>query len=186
MKASLFAVGILLGAVACTAPQGKKLGTTQSGGLAPVAAGPNSATTAIMPATAPVASTTLTVNDAVRESGHVVSITKDGTVTVMLGADQQDGYTWRLEEVPDPTVLKVASQSYVAPASGVGRGQDKWVFQAVGPGDVNVKMWYGNIRVSAVSANATPTFNFIAAVSDQIKPAPKTKTVKPKKTVAAL
>ncbi len=168
MKASLIAFGcILLGAAACTAPQGKKIGANGSG-LAPVAAGP--ATQA----------TSLTVS----QNGQVVSIPKEGTVTVTLDSAQQDGYMWRLSEIPDPSVLKVASQDYIAPAGGAGRGQEKWVFQAVGPGDVNVKMWYGSLQTAPLSGN--PTFGFIASVSEEMKPAKKAKSTKTKKTVAEL
>jgi len=168
MKASLFAVScILLGVAACSAPQGKKLGANTNG-LAPVAAGPT--TTA----------TTLTIS----QNGEAVSMPKDGTVTVTLDSAQQDGYMWRLAEIPDPSVLKVATQDYIAPSSGVGRGQEKWVFQAIGPGDVDVKMWYGSTREGSLTTN--PTFNFIASVSDQIKPEKKPKSTKTKKTVADL
>jgi predicted secreted protein len=127
-----------------------------------------------------LAATTLTSS----QSGEAVSLPKDGTVTVTLESAQQDGYMWRLAEVPDPSVLKVATQDYIAPPNGVGKGQEKWVFQAIGPGDVNVKMWYGNTREGSLSAN--PTFNFIASVSDRVPPAKKSRTVKSKKTVAEL
>jgi len=165
MKASLIPfVCILLGAVACTAPQGKKL-AANSTGLAPVATGPASPMTKA-------------AKLSISQKGEMVNIAKNGTVTVTLDAAKQDGYMWRLQEIPDPTVLKLVSQDYVPPASGEGRGKEQWVFQAIGPGDVDVKMWYGNLREAPVTTN--PTFDFVAAVSDQTAPEKKTKKA-PKK-----
>ena len=167
MKASLFAIGcILFGAAACTAPQGKKL-SANTNGLAPVASGPNT--------TAPM---TKAAQLSLPQKGDLVNIARNGTVTVTLDSAHKDGYMWRLSEVPDPSVLKVVSHDYMPPAAGEGRGQEKWVFQAVGPGDVDVKMWYGDLRETSLSGN--PTFDFVAAVSDQTAPEKKTKKA-PKK-----
>jgi predicted secreted protein len=173
MKASTIAFGcFLFGVAACTAPQGKKL-TSTTGGLAPVAAGPPTATATI---TAPVNPTT-TLTSAY--SGGNVSLTRNGTVTVMLDASESDGYKWRLAEVPDPTVLKVVSQDFVPSTTPEGRGQEKWIFQATGPGDVDVKMWYGNIQANTTS---NPTFDFVASVSEQMKQEKKSR--KSKKSAA--
>ncbi len=114
----------------------------------------------------------------------MVAIPRGGTVTLTLQSAQQDGYMWRLAEVPDPSVIKVATQDYIAPPHNVGKGQEKWVFEAVGPGDVDVKMWYGNTRVGSMTTN--PTFNFVASVSEDTKPAKKTHKPTPKKSVAEL
>ena len=160
MKASLIPfVCILLGTVACTAPQGKKLAMNGTD-LAPIATGPAGPITK-------AAKLSLT------EKGEMVNLTKDGTITVTLDSSQKDGYMWRLSEIPDPTVLKVVLQDYVPPASGQGQGQEKWVFQAVGPGDVDVKMWYGNLREAPLTGN--PTYDFVAAVSDKTAPEKTTK-----------
>jgi predicted secreted protein len=170
MKAPLLVFGcFVLGAAACTAPHGKKLGANDAL-PAPVAAGPVSE--------AP--------NLTESENGQVVSLAPNGQITLTLSAADQDGYTWRLAEIPDDTVLKVVSQEYVAPTDNVGRGQEKWVFQATGLGEVPVKMWYGNTRVGAMGGN--PTFDFTAAVSEEAKPKPtkKHKTTTTKKTVAEL
>ena len=160
MKASLIALGcILLGAVACTAPQGKKLAMNGTG-LAPVATGPASPMTKA-------------ARVSLGQKGEMVNIARDGTVTVTLESAPQDGYSWRLSETPDPTVLKLVSQDYTPPANGEGEGKERFVFQATGPGDVEVKMWYGNLIKAPVTVN--PTFNFIAAVSDRTAPEKKTK-----------
>ena len=176
MKASLIAFGcILIGAAACTAPQGKKLSANGSGaGLPAVAEGPGgSATQPSVPATREAVVTQ-------HDMGKTVGVYNQGTVTVTLEAAQAYGYSWRLSEIPDETVLKLASQDYTPPASGTGRGEEKWVFQAVGPGEVAVKMWYGNTLKSSLSGN--PTFDFIASVSDKTQPSEK-KTQAKKKTV---
>lgn len=174
MKLSLAAYScILVGIVAC-APVGKKLSAnTSATGLAPVAAGPDGeGTTEIVAAKA--------AEVTAAQQGRTVGIYNQGTITVTLDAAQQDGYEWRLSEIPDPTVLKLVSQDFVPPASGTGRGQEKFVFQAVGPGDVKIKMWYGNLRVAPTTGN--PEFNFIASVSGSTGPLQKTKLEsKPKK-----
>jgi predicted secreted protein len=173
MKAPLIAVTcILLGAAACTAPQGKKL-SANGKGLAPVAAGP----------TGPITqASTLTSS----QTGETVSMPRDGTVTITLDSAQRDGYMWRLSEVPDPTVLKLVSQNFTPPATSEGHGQETWIFKATGPGDVDVKMWYGNLRTAPLTGN--PTFDFVASVADQLIPQKTDKKAKKttKKSVADL
>jgi len=177
MKASLIAFSfILIGAVACTAPQGKKISANGSNtGLAAVAEGPGDATTE----TSVPAAHDAVVTEA--QKGSTVSVANQGTVTVTLEAARADGYHWRLAEIPDSSVLKLVSQDYTPPASGQGRGEEKWVFQAVGPGDVNVKMWYGSTRESALGGN--PGFDFVASVSDQAKTEKKSTTTTTKKPI---
>ncbi|MEP6668029.1 MAG: protease inhibitor I42 family protein [Chthoniobacter sp.] len=166
MKATFIAFScILLGAVAC-APQGKKLSATGSTGLAPVASGPTA------PATAAAV-----VSE--KDKGQVVNIYKNGTLTVTLDSAQKDGYSWRLSEIPDPTVLKLVKEDFMPPTTAEGRGQEKWVFETVGPGDVEVKMWYGNLRETPV-AGSNPNFDFIASVADEMK-APEKKAAKTSK-----
>jgi len=167
MKLSLVAFScILVGAAAC-APVGKKIGANSTG-LAPVAEGPASGP----------AEKNAEVSEA--QQGETVNVFNQGTLTVTLSAAEQDGYQWRLSETPDPTVLKLVSRDFVPPASGTGRGQETFVFQAVGPGDVNIKMWYGNLRVAPTIGN--PEFKFIASISDATGPVRKVKLEgKPKK-----
>lgn len=159
MKASFIALSCIVFGIAACAPQGKKLSANPTG-LAPVASGPSSpATSAAM------------VSES--QKGQTVGIYNNGTLTVTLEAAQQDGYSWRLSETPDPTVLKLVSRDFTPPAEGHGRGQEKWVFQATGPGDVDVKMWYGNLRETSLTG--APTFDFIASVTDQPEPPKKGK-----------
>jgi predicted secreted protein len=165
MKTRLIACGcILLGVVACTAPQGKKLAMNGTG-IAPIGTGPAGPMTK---------AATLSFS----QKGEMVNLAKDGTITVTLDSSHKDGYMWRMSEIPDPTVLKVVSQNYIPPAVGEGKGQEKWVFQAVGAGDVDVKMWYGDLRETPLAGN--PRFDFVAAVSDQTVPEKTTKKA-PKK-----
>jgi predicted secreted protein len=168
MKTSLIAFGcVLIGFAACSAPQGKKLASS-NGGLAPVATGP------LSPATK---SAVLSGG----RSGEIVSLLPGGTVTVMLDAADKDGYSWRLSEIPDPTVLKLVSQEFMPSTTQGGRGQEKWVFQSTGLGDVDVRMWYGNMQASPMSGN--PTYDFITSVSEQSK---ATKSVKKTKKKASM
>jgi len=171
MKASLIVFGcVLLGVSACTAPQGKKLAAT-NGGLPPVATGP------IGPATK-----SAVLSGA--HSGEMVNLLPGGTVTVMLDADDKDGYSWRLAEIPDPTVLKLVSQEFFPSTTPEGRGQEKLIFQSTGLGDVDVRMWYGNLRTSPLSGN--PTFDFVTAVSEEAKKTKSTeKAKKPASTQSA-
>ena len=186
MKLSLVAFGcVLLGVVAC-APQGKKLSSSSSSGssstgLMAVAEGPGGEGAADAPAAdAPAVDATNAAEVTAAQQGKTVSVYNRGTVTVTLDAAQRDGYSWRLAEIPDPTVLKLVSQDFVPPAAGAGRGQQKLVFRAVGPGDVDVKMWYGNLRTAPMSSN--PKFDFIASVTDAAGSVKNTKTEsKPKK-----
>jgi predicted secreted protein len=151
MKSSLIVLGCFaLGLAACSAPQGKKLASTN--GLAPVATGP------ISPATKSASLTGA-------QAGQMVSVLPGGTVTVTLDADDQDGYSWRLAEIPDPTVLKLVSQEYIPPATTGARGQEKWVFQSTGLGDVDVRMWYGDLRNSPLGGKET--FDFITSVVNE-------------------
>jgi predicted secreted protein len=129
-------------------------------------------------ATGPAEPMTRAAKLSLPQKGEIVNLARDGTVTVTLDSAQKDGYMWRLSEIPDPTVLKVVSQDYLPPATGEGQGQEKWTFQAIGPGDVAVKMWYGNLREAPVTGN--PTYDFVAAVSDRTAPEKKTKKA-PKK-----
>jgi predicted secreted protein len=132
---------------ACSAPQGKRLAANP--GLVPIAAGP------------PLKIANVTWQN----RGEVVSLARGGTVTALLESNPKDGYSWKLSEIPDPTVLKLVSKEYVPPASPGEHEKEKWVFQSTGAGDVDVKLWYGNPRPS--EPLYTPTYDFIASVEDK-------------------
>jgi predicted secreted protein len=110
-----------------SAPLGKQI--SGSAALPPVASGPASK----------VASLTWD------NKGEMINLKRNGTVTVTLDSIAASGNAWRLSQIPDPAVLKVASHEYIPSADASPQGSEKWVFQAVGPGDVEVNMWYGKI-----------------------------------------
>ncbi|MDB6150888.1 MAG: hypothetical protein JWQ44_2336 [Chthoniobacter sp.] len=122
--------------VACTTPQGKRLKEN------PVA----------LASPEPMKSVVLT--EGMPQEERSVWLKSKGTVTVMLGAQTNSPYSWRLGEIPDPAVLKLVSKSRVGPAqdsqtaagarvvAASQQGLEKWVFEAVGPGTVPVRLWY--------------------------------------------
>ena len=103
---------------ACTAPQGKRL--SDNSALPAVASGPaTKAATLRWPSSIP---------------DEMVNLKHSGTVTVMLDSIKASGNEWRLSQIPDPTVLKLASHEYIPSESASPKGTEKWVFQATGPG----------------------------------------------------
>ncbi len=153
-KYSIFALVAIVSVTGCTAPQGRKLADNRK--LPAVATGPASI------ATGPAQKApTLTWSN----KGELVTLQRGSTVTAVLQAHAKDGYGWRFSEIPDPTVLKLVSKEYV-PSTEPGKiGQEKWVFESTGPGEVQVKLFYGNLRPSEIFY--TPTYNFIASVEDR-------------------
>ena len=146
-KYLVFAFAVVALGAGCSAPQGKKLASNQV--PAPIATGPASKSATVI----------------WKNKGEVISLQRGGTVTALLQANQNDGYAWKFSEIPDPTVLKLLSKEYIAPTKPNEVGQEKWVFQSTGPGDVEVKLFYGNLRPSEVFY--TVTYNFIASVNDE-------------------
>jgi predicted secreted protein len=147
---------MLLCLAACTAPQGQKI--AMNDGLAPVASGPSTKLS------------TITLNN----RDEIVSLNPTSTVTVKLPSYNRDGYEWRLSEIPDSTVLKLVSKEYTASEDWTKPGEQTMVFEAVGPGDVDVKMWYGTLWASPM--DSTRPYHFVASVSpEQPKPAKKSK-----------
>jgi predicted secreted protein len=89
--------------------------------------------------------------------GEMINLKRNGTITVTLDSIAASGNAWHLSQIPDPTVLKVASNEYI-PDSASPQGSEKWVFQAVGPGDVEVNMWYGKVGPAPLDSELTYKF----------------------------
>lgn len=79
------------------------------------------------------------------QQGQTVLLSPTGELTVWLSSKPGSGYSWRLAEIPDPSVLQFVSQEYVPPAKS-NIGQEKWVFQATGGGTVDLRLWYTSPR----------------------------------------
>ena len=158
---------------ACTAPQGKKIAMNE--GLPPVATGPSSQVTPMAPASTITQVSTVTLED--RDT--TVGLHPAKTITVTLPSYNRNGYEWRLSEIPDPTVLKLVSQERTPGPSLAQPGEQTMVFEAVGPGSVPVKMWYGTLWASRMEANKP--FEFVAAVTPEPPTPPAKKKSKSKK-----
>ena len=128
----------------CATPQGQKLSSNSA--LPPVASGPS------------VKFANLTWAD----KGQMIGLKHNGTVTVTLDSIKESGNEWRLSQVPDPSVLRLASHEYIP--GGTPQGTERWVFQAVGPGDVQVSMWYG--KVGPAPLDSTLNYKFTASVEN--------------------
>lgn len=141
----ILAVCVLTASLAaCSAPQGKKIAGSTA--LPAVASGPATTTASL---------TWL-------NKGEMINLKRNGTVTVVLDSIAASGNAWRLSQIPDPTVLKVASHEYMAGESTSPQGSEKWIFQAVGPGDVEVNMWYGKIGPAPLDSTLTYKFTVSA------------------------
>jgi predicted secreted protein len=128
---------------ACSTPVGKKIAGSTA--LPAVAAGP-----------ATSASSLTWIN-----KGEMINLKRNGTITVVLDSIAASGNEWRLSQIPDPSVLKVASHQYIPGADASPQGSEKWVFQAVGAGDVQVNMWYG--KVGPAPLDSALVFNFLVS-----------------------
>lgn len=128
------------------------------GTLPPVASGP----------TASLSTITLAHQD------EIIGLHPAGKLTVKLPSANRDGYEWRLSEVPDPTVLTLVENDKSAVSQDrMTPGEQTLVFQGVGPGDVDVKMWYGTLWASPM--DAVRPFHFVASVTPEPKSANKSK-----------
>ncbi len=80
--------------------------------------------------------------------GAFVALQPRGTLTVNLQSNTAAGYQWKLAEPIDERVLKLVSSPSVlppialAPVGPSSPQDEKWVFKAVGPGTVKVRMMY--------------------------------------------
>ena len=162
---SILPLALLAAALtACSAPQGKKYAATNRE-LPPIA----------LPA--PVAKAELYES----QQDTIVALKPHGKLTVWLSSVQKSGYGWRLAEIPDPTVLKLVSSDYL-PATAASAGQEKWVFEAVGGGDVDLRLWYTSPRREQFGS--APVFKCVVSVVDGLAPVatgPDAKDIRPVK-----
>jgi predicted secreted protein len=158
---------------ACTAPQGKKVAMNE--GLPPVATGPSSEVTPMVPSSPVTQVSTVTYDN--RDS--TIGLHPARTITVTLPSYNRNGYEWRLSEIPDPSVLKMVSNDRTPGPTLAQPGEQTMVFEATGTGMVPVKMWYGTLWASRMEENRP--FEFIASVTPEPpKPAAKKKSTKSK------
>ena len=94
--------------------------------------------------------------------GEFINLKRSGTVTVTLDSIPASGNSWHFSQIPDPTVLKVASQEFIPSGGGTPQGSEKFVFQSVGPGDIEVNMWYGKIGPAPLDSALTYKFTVSA------------------------
>ena len=147
---------------ACSAPQGKKYAATNRE-LPPIA----------LPA--PVAAADVYES----QQDTIVALKPHGRLTVWLSSVQKGGFGWRLAEIPDPTVLKLVSNEYL-PATVASAGQEKWVFEAVGGGDVDLRLWYTSPRREQFGS--APVFKCVVSVGlAPIAKGPDGKDIRPVK-----
>lgn len=153
MKKALPITLLALSIAACSVPQGQKY----------------SATNRELPAIAlPPPESKVELFESQR--GTMVSLKAGGMLTVWLSSKPASGYSWRLSEIPDPTVLQLVSKEFVPP-SETNVGQEKWVFQAVGDGEIDLRLWYtGRQRDQFGTA---PVFKCLVAVVGDLLPMAK-------------
>ncbi len=144
MKNSLTFVVCVVALAACQAPQAKKYADTKR--ELPAIALPPPVENAV-------------IYESERDS--IVGVKPGGTVTVFLSANAKSANKWRLSFIPDPTVLKLISQEFI-PVEGSHRGEEKWVFQAVGEGEIDLRLWYTSPQRQRFGA--APVFACIVAV----------------------
>lgn len=164
MKTILPLILLVVMLTACSAPQGKKYAASNRE-LPPIA----------LPI--PVAKADLYES----QQGNIVALKPGGTLTVWLSSVQKSGYGWRLAEIPDSTVLKLISSEYSG-GSAARVGQEKWVFQAVGGGDVDLRLWYTSPRREQFGS--APVFKCVVSVVDglaAVATGPDAKAIRPVK-----
>lgn len=144
---------LALSLAACSVPQGKKY----------------SATNRELPAIAlPPPESRVEIFESQR--GTIVSLKGDGILTLWLSSKPASGYSWRLSELPDPTVLRLVSKEFVPP-SETNVGQEKWVFQAVGDGEIDLRLWYTGARRDQFGS--APVFKCLVSVVGDLVPLAK-------------
>ena len=164
MKTILPLTLLALTLAACSAPQGKKYAGSNRE-LPPIALPPPAAKAEIYES----------------QQNRLVALKSGGRLTVWLSSVQKSGFGWRLAEIPDATVLKLVSQEYL-PGTAASAGQEKWVFEAVGGGDVDLRLWYTSPQREQFGS--APIFKCTVAVAERLAPVatgPDAKSIRPAK-----
>jgi predicted secreted protein len=102
------------------------------------------------------------------EDGEV--ITRSGPVTIAVGeratirleGNVTTGYSWTISEQPDPAVVKVVSDEYVAPGEGAAVGQgghQEVVVEGVAAGTTSLGMSYARPWEQDTPPAETATFD---------------------------
>ena len=144
---------LALSMAACSVPQGKKYSETRRE----------------LPAIAlPPPESKIELFESQR--GTIVSLKGDGILTLWLSSKPASGYSWRLAEIPDPTVLRLVSKEFVPP-SETNVGQEKWVFQAGGDGEIDLRLWYTGTRRDQFGS--APVFQCLVSVVGDLVPMAK-------------
>lgn len=144
---------LTLSLAACSVPQGKKYSETNRE-LPPIALPPPESRIELFES----------------QRGTIVSLKGGGTLTLWLSSKPASGYSWRLSEIPDPTVLQLVSKEFVPP-SETNVGQEKWVFQAVGDGEIDLRLWYTGSRREQFGT--APVFKCLVSVVGDLVPMAK-------------
>ena len=152
---------------ACSAPQGKKIGMNGGTGTAlpDVATGPTG------PATGPTLKVS-TIGWKDRQSTVEIGLGK--TLTVALPSYGREEFAWRFSEIPDPTVLKMVSKEFTPSAEPHKAGEQTMVFEGTGPGEVELKMWYGSLWATPMDSTRMYTVA-ISVVPEPVQPSPSKK-----------
>jgi predicted secreted protein len=96
------------------------------------------------------------------DENRSVGLSRGATVAVQLPSDAPGGFTWRVGEPLDESVLKLAATGYRPPLGGGAVGRAVLTFQAVGPGSVTVQLRYGP---PGDPTGVTQEFTFVVSVT---------------------
>lgn len=172
-RALLLSVTVL-GLVGCSAPKGQKLAADPSRKPTLIASAPRATSGAGL---APVASGPANVELGPENENAVVGLYPNATITVTLPAVYRGGYTWRMAEQPDPSVLRLVSREFSPGESPRKPGTQTLTFEATGIGDVPVKLRYGTVRATSQMGAFKP-YDFIVTVAPEPPAAPAKKSKK--------
>ncbi len=142
-------------------PNGLPPVATGPAGLAPVATGPTENLSTI----------------GLANRGTTVALGVGKTLTVTLPSAGRDEFEWRFSEIPDPTVLKMVSKEFTPNAEPRKAGEQTMVFEGTGPGEIELKMWYGTLWATPMDSAVVYTVA-VSVVPEPAQPSKKGKTKK--------